>query len=90
MATINFTYALKRFYPDLCPIQLSGNTVMEIIEQLDATYPGIRDYIVDERGRLRQHVNIFIGNDLVKDRTSLKDCVQHQDEIYIMQALSGG
>ena len=90
MATVKFTYALKRFYPDLCPMELSGNTVKEIVGQLDVTYPGISDYLVDERGRLRQHVNIFIGNNLINDRKSLQDSVNDGDEIYIMQALSGG
>ena len=47
-------------------------------------------YIIDEQGALRKHVNIFIGNSVIEDKTSLADKVNESDEVYIMQALSGG
>ncbi len=90
MPNVKFTRALKRFYPDLEPIKIVGNTVADIVNQLDVCHPGLKDYIVDERGQLRQHVNIFIQNSLIKDREKLADKVTISDEIYIMQALSGG
>ncbi len=90
MAVIKFTRALKRFYPDLQPLQMRADNIAEIIAQLDEKYPGLSDYIVNERGILRQHVNIFIENQLIKDREQLTDVVREEDEVYIMQALSGG
>ena len=90
MPTVKFTRALKRFYPSLAPLDIQGATVAQIVAQLDTAYPGLRDYIVDERGQLRQHVNIFIRNTLVKDRMTLSDALGENDEVYIMQALSGG
>jgi hypothetical protein len=46
--------------------------------------------VLDDQGRLRQHVNIFIDGVMIKDRTSLSDPFRENSEIYIMQALSGG
>jgi molybdopterin converting factor small subunit len=53
-------------------------------------YPGLTDYLVDEQGALRKHVNIYIGENLIEDRTNLKDIVNPSDEVLIFQALSGG
>lgn len=90
MASVHFTYALKRFYPGLKSIEIKADTVSEIVAQLDESYPGMSDYIVDERGALREHVNIFVNNSRIKDRQTLGDPVGHDEEVYIMQALSGG
>ena len=90
MPTVNFTAALKRFYPDLHPLSIEGQTVAEVLNQLNQTYPDITDYLVDEQGALRQHINIFIGEKMIVDRDNLSDSTLNNDEILIFQALSGG
>ena len=90
MPIVNFTAALKRFYPDLHPLSIEGQTVAEVLNQLNQTYPGITDYLVDEQGALRHHINIFIGEKMIVDRDNLSDSTLNNDEILIFQALSGG
>ncbi len=90
MPLVKFTSNLKRFYPDLAPLNVQGKTVAEVLDEIESRYGGLKDYIVDENGQLRKHVNIFIGNDMVKDRERLEDELSEKDEIYVMQALSGG
>lgn len=90
MPKVKFTYALKRFYPELDEMQVDGATVAEVVANIGRAYPKLPAYLVDEHGSLRKHVNIFIGNKLIKDRSQLADVVGDQDEVYIMQALSGG
>ena len=90
MPTVNFTSNLKRFYPDLKPLPVKAKTVAEALNEVESEHEGLRDYIVDENGVLRKHVNIFIGNNMIKDRERLGDELTDGDEMYIMQALSGG
>lgn len=90
MSTVKFTYALRRFFPGLKNTPAKGNTLIEILDEMESFYPGVRGYLLDEQGRLRQHVNIFIDNTMIKDRTALSDSLSANSEIYIMQALSGG
>ena len=90
MPVIKFTYALKRFFPKLTDTTASGKTLRAIIDEIEARYPGVTRYVLDDQGRLRQHVNIFIDGTMIKDRTSLSDPFRENSEIYIMQALSGG
>ncbi|MEN9613601.1 MAG: hypothetical protein RLZZ628_4415 [Bacteroidota bacterium] len=90
MALIRFTAALKRFYPNLEPIEIQGNTVAVLLSELEKKYPTITDYLIDEHGTMRQHIHIYIGDRMVMDRIALTDAVSDKEEIWIMQALSGG
>lgn len=91
MARVKFTQHLVRFFPDLGDnVPVPGQTVAEIITALDEQYPGLAAYIVNERGSLRRHVNVFIGQELIHDRENLSDPVSEEAQVYIFQALSGG
>ena len=60
---------------------------MGIFEDLDRRFPGIRFRVVDEQGRLRKHMKVFVNEDAVRD---LSTALAATDEVTIMQALSGG
>ena len=91
MANIHFTTHLQRFFPTLKQGTLAeGQTVAEIIRSLEQQYPGLAAYVVDERGALRKHVNIFVNDELVTDRQHLSDAVSPKTRVFIFQALSGG
>ena len=90
MPRVKFTSALKRFFPSITDTVVEAHTMQGIINSLNQKYPGLSNYLVDDSGRLRQHVNIFVKNEMIQDREKLSDLVQMQDEILIFQALSGG
>jgi len=90
MPTIKFTYALKRFFPKLKDTPAGGRTLAEIFREIESSYPGLSSYVLDERGSLRRHVNIFIDGKMISDRDKLSDEFSPGSEIYIIQALSGG
>ena len=86
MATVKFTYALKRFFPDLKEMNAAGNTLTEVFNEVEASYPKVRSYLLDEHGSLRGHVNIFIDGNIIEDRDGLSDRCSPNSEIDIMQA----
>jgi molybdopterin converting factor small subunit len=90
MPKVKFTSALKPFFPGLTDTKVEGNSVKEVLAALDDQFPGLNAYLLNEGGALRKHVNIYIKDALVNDRTSLSDAVSKEDEILIYQALSGG
>ena len=90
MPTVKFTYALGRFFSGLQDTHATSGTINDVLKEIDARYPGIRNYILDDQGSLRRHVNIFIDGVMINDRRSLTDRFSEKSEIYIMQALSGG
>ncbi len=65
----------------------TGQTVSEVLHDLDDQFPGIRFRVVNEQGVLRKHMRIFINKTDTRDL----DCVvTDADEVTLMQALSGG
>jgi len=63
---------------------------LEVLGEMEACYPGVLGYILDEQHQLRKHVNIFIDGTVITDRRQLSDPFRMDSEIYVMQALSGG
>jgi hypothetical protein len=93
MPRVELTKHLFQFFPQLAgkDLVIGGvGTVAEVVRALDALAPGIAFYVCDERGRLRQHVNIFIEEAPVIDRRELSDRVEPNSRVFIIQALSGG
>lgn len=89
MPRISFTPHLQR-HIDSPPREVPGATVREILDAVFADNPRLRGYLLDDQGRLREHVSLFIQGDAVTDRESLTDPVPAEAEIYVLQALSGG
>jgi hypothetical protein len=90
MPHVTFTRHLLRFFPTLTEGEVPGTTVREVIDELDKRYPGFAGYIIDELGRLRRHVNVFLGEEPICDRETLSDKLSPSDKLFILQALSGG
>lgn len=90
MAHVRFTRHLQRFFPDLAEGEVPGTTVREVLDALERRHPGLGSYLVDDTGRLRRHVNVFIGEEPIRDREKLADALQPNDKVFILQALSGG
>jgi len=68
----------------------SPPTVQAALDELWARYPGVRDRLVDEQGKLRQHVNVFVGEDNIRDLGGFATPVREGAEISIIPAVSGG
>lgn len=89
MPEVHFTPQLERFVP-APPKTVAGDTVRAALEAVFARNPALRGYILDEQGRLRLHVAVFVDGEPVADRARLSDPVAAHGRIFVMQALSGG
>ena len=89
---MTLTSHLFAFFPQLEgeALEVEASTVAEVVQGLEEIAPGFAFYICDERGRLRRHVNIFLGTERIGDVRTLSDPVDADTRVFIMQALSGG
>lgn len=71
-------------------VEHSPTTLVDALSALWTRYPGVRDRIANEQGQLRQHINIFIGNEDVRYTGGLASPVTDGSEISIVPAVSGG
>ncbi len=89
MAQVTFTDNIQRHIP--CPpMKVPGQTVREILEQVFVCQPLMRSYILDDQGRVRKHMVIFVDGVQICDPRDLSDRVSASGTVYVMQALSGG
>ncbi len=68
-------------------VEARGATLAEAFDDLERQFPGIRFRAVDEQGRLRRHVRVFVRG---RQAAELSVTLEGVDEILIVQALSGG
>ena len=89
MAEITFTKHLERFL-SVPPRSAAGDTVRAVLGNVFEDNPNLQGYVLDDRGRLRKHVTVFVDGQMIRDRDELSDIVGETSQIYVMQALSGG
>lgn len=89
MPTIRFTSHLTRHRPAPM-IVAEGASVAEVLTAGMAGDELLKSYVLDEQGRLRKHVTIYLDGAVIQDRLRLSDPVGPGSEIYVLQALSGG
>jgi len=68
-------------------VELQADSIAALSERLDALFPGIRFRIIDERDRIRRHIQFFVNGEMVRD---LAHPLKPGDEVHIICALSGG
>ena len=68
-------------------VEASGATLAELLAELDRRYPGLRFRVIDEQGQMRGHMRFFVNGEQVFDLTH---ALCPTDEVYLVQALSGG
>jgi sulfur-carrier protein len=66
------------------------HTVGEALNILWERYPGLKDRVVTEQGKVRQHINIFAGDENIKYTGGFNTSLKNVGEIYIIPAVSGG
>jgi hypothetical protein len=89
MATVRFTRNIQRHVE--CPTrEVAGSTLRAVLDEYFRENVRARGYVLDEQGKVREHMVVFIDGELVRDRDNLSDPVQPNSLIDVIQALSGG
>lgn len=89
MPRISFTPNLYRHVPTP-EARVVGDSVRQALEAYFQLQPQVRGYVLDDQGTLRRHMAVFLNQELINDRSGLTDPVREDDEIFVVQALSGG
>jgi molybdopterin converting factor small subunit len=71
-------------------LEASGATLADALQALWVACPGIRDRVVTEQGQIREHINVFVGNEDFRYSGGLATPISPGTEISIVPAISGG
>jgi molybdopterin synthase sulfur carrier subunit len=86
MALVRLRGPLRRLAGDNPQHAIDGATVGELLVEIEREHPAARGWILDERGVLRQHINVFVNGELGRQDTE----VAADDQVDVLPALSGG
>jgi sulfur-carrier protein len=81
---------LRRLSEGEVTVDVEATDLGSAIEALDVRYPGFKDRLLDEKGDLRQFVNVYLNDEDVRLGQGLKAKVAEKDEISIVPAVAGG
>lgn len=84
---VRLSPVLVRLFPGAEPlVRLSARSVDEMVDALEARWPGMRDRICDSTPAIRRHMNVFVDGERARLDTRLADGT----DVYVLTAVSGG
>lgn len=81
---------LRRMTNGQSKIEIDTATLGEMVEQLETSYPGFKDRLVDENGDMRYFVNIYVNGEDARFLQGLATSIKSGDEVSIVPAVAGG
>ncbi len=71
-------------------VDVQGDTVKALVDDLERKFPGIKERICDESGKIRRFVNVYVNGDDIRFLQNLETSVRDGDSISIVPAIAGG
>ncbi|HZA55081.1 MAG TPA: MoaD/ThiS family protein [Candidatus Udaeobacter sp.] len=81
---------LRKFTQGADEVTAQGNNVRAMVEDLDKNFPGIKERICDETGKIRRFVNVYVNGDDIRFLQNLDTALKEGDNISIVPAIAGG
>jgi sulfur-carrier protein len=86
MAVVKLRGPLKELAGGDADHRVDGATVVEVLRELERSRPTLGGWILDERGRIRRHINVFVNGEQEREES----VVESSDQIDVLPAISGG
>ena len=90
MATIIIPTPLRKFTNNTAKLNVQGETIAQTVDELTVNFPDLKKHLLDDTGQIRSFVNIFVGNDDIRDLQRGDTVVKQDSVISIVPAIAGG
>lgn len=88
--TVMIPTPLRKYTGGEARVHATGSTIAEVIDALDANYPGIRERVLEPDGEIRRFVNIFVNGENARSLAGVRSGLKPGDEVGIIPAMAGG
>ncbi len=88
--TVRLPGALRDATGGQTKVEATGRTLADVISDIDRRHPGFRGRVIDETGRLRTYVNVYIGEDDARTKGGMDAPVPEGSEVMVIPAMAGG
>ena len=89
-ATVRIPTPLRKVTNGADKASVDGNSIAEVIDSLENTFPGIKKRICQESGELRSFVNVFVNGEDIRFSDGINTSISSGDEISLVPAVAGG
>jgi sulfur-carrier protein len=90
MATVIIPTPLRKFTNNTARLEIQADTIAKTVEELTTNFPDLKKHLLDDTGQIRSFVNIFVGNDDIRNLKKGDTVVQSDSVISIVPAIAGG
>jgi len=81
---------LQKFTNDEASVALEANSIDALIQALDGRYPGLKNRLCDENGKLRRFLNLYVNSEDIRFLDNQNTVLSDGDEVSIVPAVAGG
>jgi molybdopterin synthase sulfur carrier subunit len=81
---------LRKFTQGADEVSAQGINIKALVEDLEKNFPGIKERICDETGKIRRFVNVYVNGDDIRFLQNLETTIKEGDNISIVPAIAGG
>lgn len=71
-------------------IEVAGKTIADLVENLEKTYPGLKERLYDEKGQVRRFLNIYVNEEDIRFLQEKETILSEGDQVSIIPAIAGG
>jgi molybdopterin converting factor small subunit len=90
MPTIIIPTPLRKFTNNNSRLELNANTIQDLVNELTLNFPDLKKHLLDEKGNVRSFINIFVGNDDIRNLQQEQTVLKKDAIISIIPAIAGG
>ena len=90
MATVIIPTPLRKFTNNTARLEVRAGTIQDTVQELTLNFPDLKKHLLDEGGKIRSYVNIFVGNDDIRNLQQEQTSVKEDTVISIVPAIAGG
>lgn len=90
MATVIIPTPLRKFTNNTAKLSINAGNVQDVVNDLSLNFPELKRHLLDENGKIRSFVNVFVGDDDIRDLQQENTSVKDDSVISIVPAIAGG
>jgi molybdopterin converting factor small subunit len=90
MATVIIPTPLRKFANNTAKLNINAASIQDVVNDLSLNFPDLKKHLLDENGKIRSFVNVFVGDDDIRDLQNENTTLKEDSVISIVPAIAGG
>jgi molybdopterin converting factor small subunit len=90
MPIVRFPAVMKYYVDNQSEFSVPGSTILELLQNLLAQYPSLQPHLLNKRGELHRHFNIFVNGTHIRELDGMETQLKEDDKVILMASAAGG